>query len=57
MIVITRRHREISMTPATALGMLIAFSAMAPFADFGGLSSRDVALLAALGAGADRPSG
>jgi drug/metabolite transporter (DMT)-like permease len=30
-IVITRRHREISMTPATALGMAIAFAAMAPF--------------------------
>ena len=39
------------MTPATALGMLIAFCAMAPFAQPGGLSSRDVLLLAALGAG------
>jgi drug/metabolite transporter (DMT)-like permease len=50
-IVITRSRREISMTPATALGMLIAFCAMAPFAQPGGLSSRDVILLAALGAG------
>lgn len=50
-IVITRSHSDISMTPATALGMLIAFCAMTPFAQPGGLSSRDVLLLAALGAG------
>ena len=50
-IVITRSRRDISMTPATALGMLIAFCAMAPFAEPGGLTSRDVVLLAALGAG------
>ncbi len=50
-IVITRSRRDISMTPATALGMLIAFCAMAPFAEPGGLSGRDVLLLAALGAG------
>ena len=39
-IVITRRHREISMTPATALGMAIAFVAMAPFSHLGGVSAR-----------------
>jgi drug/metabolite transporter (DMT)-like permease len=50
-IVITRRHLEISMTPATALGMVIAFAATAPFSQFGGVSARDFALLAALGAG------
>jgi drug/metabolite transporter (DMT)-like permease len=50
-IVVTRRHREISMTPATALGMMIAFAATAPFADFGAISGRDFLLLSALGAG------
>jgi drug/metabolite transporter (DMT)-like permease len=50
-IVITRRHLEISMTPATALGVAIAFIATAPFSHFGGLSARDFWLLAALGAG------
>jgi drug/metabolite transporter (DMT)-like permease len=50
-IVITRRHLEISMTPATALGMTIAFVATAPFSHFGGISPGDFALLAALGAG------
>jgi drug/metabolite transporter (DMT)-like permease len=50
-IVITRRHREISMTPATALGMAIAFFAMVPFAQPGGLDGRDILLLAGLGAG------
>jgi drug/metabolite transporter (DMT)-like permease len=50
-IVITRRHREISMTPATALGMAIAFAATAPFSHFAGISGRDLFLLSALGAG------
>jgi drug/metabolite transporter (DMT)-like permease len=50
-IVVTRRHLEISMTPATALGMVIAFAATAPFSHFGGLSLGDFSLLAALGAG------
>ena len=50
-LVVTRRHREISMTPATALGMAIAFLAMAPFSEPSGLSARDFLLLAALGAG------
>ena len=50
-IVITRRHREISMTPATALGMAIAFVATAPFSTLSGVSGRDIFLLAALGAG------
>ena len=50
-IVITRRHLEISMTPATALGMVIAFTATAPFSHFGGISVRDLSLLVALGAG------
>jgi drug/metabolite transporter (DMT)-like permease len=50
-IVITRRHLEISMTPATALGMVIAFAATAPLSHFSGVSARDFALLAALGAG------
>jgi drug/metabolite transporter (DMT)-like permease len=50
-LVITRRHREISMTPATALGMLFAFIALAPFAHPGVLSPLDWTMLAALGAG------
>jgi drug/metabolite transporter (DMT)-like permease len=50
-IVITRRHLEISMTPATALGVTIAFVATAPFSHFGTVSGHDFALLAALGAG------
>jgi drug/metabolite transporter (DMT)-like permease len=50
-LVITRRHLEISMTPATALGMVIAFAATAPFSDFGAVSAGDFSLLAALGAG------
>lgn len=50
-VVITRRHREISMTPATALGMAISVLAMAPFAHPGVLSAGDFLLLAALGAG------
>ncbi len=50
-LVITRRHREISMTPATALGMAIAFAATAPFSHFGGVPGEDIFLLAALGAG------
>ncbi len=50
-LVITRRHLEISMTPATAIGMVIAFAASAPFSHFGVVSAGDFALLAALGAG------
>jgi drug/metabolite transporter (DMT)-like permease len=50
-LVITRRHREISMTPATALGMLISFVALAPFSHPGVLSALDWTMLAALGAG------
>jgi drug/metabolite transporter (DMT)-like permease len=48
-LVITRRHHEISMTPATALGVAIAFVATAPFSHFGGISAGDFTLLAALG--------
>jgi drug/metabolite transporter (DMT)-like permease len=50
-LVITRRHREISMLPATALGMAIAFAATAPFSTWSGLSAHDALLLSALGAG------
>ena len=50
-LVITRRHREISMTPATALGMVIAFVALVPFSHPGVLSPLDWTMLAALGAG------
>jgi drug/metabolite transporter (DMT)-like permease len=50
-LVITRRHREISMTPATALGMVIAFVALVPFSHPSVLSPLDWTMLAALGAG------
>ena len=50
-LVITRVHREISMTPATAVGMAIAFVATAPFSDFGAVPGGDLVMLAALGAG------
>jgi drug/metabolite transporter (DMT)-like permease len=50
-LVITRRHREISMTPATALGMLISLVALAPFSHPSVLSALDWTMLAALGAG------
>ena len=50
-IVMTRRHREISMTPATALGMAFAFAATAPFMHLGGVPGGDLLMLAALGAG------
>jgi drug/metabolite transporter (DMT)-like permease len=50
-LVITRRHREISMTPATALGMAISFVALAPFSHPGVLSALDWTMLAALGIG------
>jgi drug/metabolite transporter (DMT)-like permease len=50
-LVITRRHREISMTPATALGMVFAFVALVPFSHPGVLSALDWTMLAALGAG------
>jgi drug/metabolite transporter (DMT)-like permease len=50
-IVITRRHREISMTPATGLGMAIAFAVTAPFSTISGVPGRDLVMLAALGAG------
>ena len=49
-IVVTRRHREVSMTPATTLGMALAFLAMAPFSTLAGVSGGDIALLAGLGA-------
>ncbi|MDX6628865.1 MAG: hypothetical protein QOH00_1111 [Gaiellales bacterium] len=50
-LVITRRHREISMTPATALGMGMSFIALAPFSHPGVLSGLDWTMLVALGAG------
>jgi drug/metabolite transporter (DMT)-like permease len=49
-IVVTRRHREVSMTPATTLGMAMAFVAMAPFSTLAGVSGGDIALLSGLGA-------
>jgi drug/metabolite transporter (DMT)-like permease len=50
-LVITRRHREISMTPATALGMALSFVALVPFSHPGVLTPLDWTMLAALGAG------
>jgi drug/metabolite transporter (DMT)-like permease len=48
-IVITRHSREISMTPAVALGQVILAACALPFADFGSISRRDVLVMVALG--------
>jgi drug/metabolite transporter (DMT)-like permease len=50
-IVLTRRHREISMAPATCLSQVLVLIAAAPFADAGSADGKDLLLLAALGAG------
>jgi drug/metabolite transporter (DMT)-like permease len=50
-IVLTRRHREISMAPATCLSQVLVLIAAAPFADAGSADAKDLLLLAALGAG------
>ncbi|MDX6482691.1 MAG: hypothetical protein QOH02_361 [Gaiellaceae bacterium] len=51
-LVITRRRRDVSMAPATCLSQVAVLFAAAPFAHpAGGVGSRDLLLLAALGIG------
>ena len=50
-IVVTRRHREIRMAPATCLGTFIAACVAFPMADTSMLSAQDVGILALFGAG------
>jgi drug/metabolite transporter (DMT)-like permease len=49
-VVVTRRHAGVRMTPACALGCLIAATAAAPFARGFALAPADMALLFAFGA-------
>jgi drug/metabolite transporter (DMT)-like permease len=50
-IVITRRHRHVSMAPAMCLAQVVLLAAFAPFASPGGVGGGDLALLVALGFG------
>jgi drug/metabolite transporter (DMT)-like permease len=50
-IVLARRHREVSMTPATALGQAMLALGGLPFVHVGQLHAGDVGWLAALGLG------
>ena len=50
-IVITRHRRDVSMAPAVCLSQLIVLVVFAPLGHPGTLTSRDVALLVALGVG------
>ncbi|HVR66698.1 MAG TPA: DMT family transporter [Verrucomicrobiae bacterium] len=50
-IVVTRRHREIRMAPATCLATLIAACVAFPMADPSMLSTQDIGIMALFGAG------
>ena len=50
-IVVTRRHREIRMAPATCLATLIAACVAFPMADTSTLSTQDIGIMALFGAG------
>lgn len=50
-IVVTRRHREIRMAPATCLATLIAACVAFPMADPSTLSTQDIGIMALFGAG------
>jgi drug/metabolite transporter (DMT)-like permease len=50
-VVIARRHREISMAPATALSQLIVLAVAAPLASPSQVGGDDLGLLILLGAG------
>jgi drug/metabolite transporter (DMT)-like permease len=50
-IVLTRRHREISMAPASCLSQVFVLLVAAPFMDPGSADGKDLVLLALLGAG------
>jgi drug/metabolite transporter (DMT)-like permease len=48
-IVITRHSRQISMTPAVALGQIFLVAGALPFANFGSISRHDLVTMVALG--------
>ncbi len=50
-LVITRRHRHISMAPATCLAQVLIFVCAVPFAHPGSVDRRNLVLLILLGAG------
>jgi drug/metabolite transporter (DMT)-like permease len=50
-IVIARRHRDVSMAPATCLAQILILAGAAPFAHPGAVSGHDLVFLVALGAG------
>jgi drug/metabolite transporter (DMT)-like permease len=50
-LVITRRHRHISMAPATCLAQVLIFVCAVPFAHPGSVDGRNLVLLILLGAG------
>jgi drug/metabolite transporter (DMT)-like permease len=50
-IVVTRRHRELRMAPATCLGTFIAACIAFPLADTSALSAQDFGVMALFGAG------
>jgi drug/metabolite transporter (DMT)-like permease len=50
-IVIARRHRDVSMAPATCLAQLMILCGAVPFAHPGGVDGRSLVLLILLGAG------
>ncbi len=50
-VVVTRHHREVSMTPAVCLSQVLVVLAFGPFASPGSVSARDLGLLVALGVG------
>ena len=50
-IVITRRHRHMSMAPATCLAQVLILACAVPFAHPGGVNLRNLVLLILLGAG------
>ncbi|MEA2406614.1 MAG: hypothetical protein QOE69_733 [Thermoleophilaceae bacterium] len=50
-LVITRRHRDVSMAPATCLSQLFLVVAFLPFATLGSIGSDDLGWLALLGVG------
>lgn len=50
-IVIARRHRDVSMAPATCLAQVLILIGAAPFSHPGAVTGRDLLFLVALGAG------
>ena len=48
-VVLIRKHREVSMVPATALSQVIVFAVLAPFASFNEIDGKGVTLIAIFG--------